>query len=60
MKISLSQELVLVVKYWPSIAGDVRVADGSLDWKDPLEEGMANNSSILAWRIPWTDIPGRL
>ena len=25
----------------------------SLGWKDPLEKGMANNSSILAWRIPW-------
>ena len=27
----------------------------SLGWEDPLEEGMATNSSILAWRIPWTD-----
>ena len=26
----------------------------SLDWKDPLEKGMATHSSILAWRIPWT------
>ena len=26
----------------------------SLDWEDPLEEGMATHSSILAWRIPWT------
>ena len=25
----------------------------SLDWEDPLEEGMATHSSILAWRIPW-------
>ena len=32
----------------------------SLDWEDPLEEGMANHSSILAWRIPWTEEPGRL
>ena len=29
----------------------------SLGWKDPLEEGMAINSSILAWRIPWTEEP---
>ena len=29
-------------------------------WKDPLEEGMAANSSILAWRIPWTEEPGGL
>ena len=26
-----------------------------LDWENPLEEGMAAHSSILAWRIPWTD-----
>ena len=32
----------------------------SLGWKDPLEEGMAADSSILAWRIPWTEEPGRL
>ena len=29
-------------------------------WKDTLEEGMATHSSILAWRIPWTETPGRL
>jgi len=28
--------------------------------EDPLEEGMATYSSILAWRIPWTEEPGRL
>ena len=27
----------------------------SLGWKDPLEKGMATHSSILAWRIPWTE-----
>ena len=32
----------------------------SLDWEDPLEKGMANQSSILAWRIPWTEEPGGL
>ena len=32
----------------------------SLDWKDRLEEGMAAHSSILAWRIPWTEKPGGL
>ena len=32
----------------------------SLGWKDPLEEGIATHSSILAWRIPWTEEPGRL
>ena len=32
----------------------------SLGWEDPLEEGMATHSSILAWRIPWTEESGRL
>ena len=32
----------------------------SLGWEDPLEEGMAANSSILAWRIPWTEESGWL
>ena len=31
-----------------------------LGWEDPLEMGMATYSSILAWRIPWTEEPGRL
>ena len=30
----------------------------SLRWEDPLEEGMATHSSILAWRVPWTEEPG--
>ena len=32
----------------------------SLGWLDPLEEGMATHSSILAWRISWTEEPGGL
>ena len=32
----------------------------SLDWEDPLEKEMATHSSILAWKIPWTEEPGRL
>ena len=32
----------------------------SLGQEDPLEKGMATQSSILAWRIPWTEEPGRL
>ena len=39
------------------IAGDL----GSiLGWEDPLEEGLATHSSILAWRIPWTEEPSGL
>ena len=32
----------------------------SLDWEDSLEKAMTTYSSILAWRIPWTEEPGRL
>ena len=32
----------------------------SLGQENPLEKGMATHSSILAWRIPWTEEPGRL
>ena len=32
----------------------------SLGQEDPLEEGIASHSSILAWEIPWTEEPGRL
>ena len=31
----------------------------SLGWEDPLEKEMATHSSILAWKIPWTEEPGR-
>ena len=32
----------------------------SLGWEEPLEEGMAIHSSVLTWRIPWTEEPGGL
>ena len=32
----------------------------SLSWEDPLEKEMATHSSILAWKTPWTEEPGRL
>ena len=32
----------------------------SLGWEDPLEEEMATHSSIIAWKIPWTEEPGGL
>ena len=32
----------------------------SLGWEDPLEKEIATHSSILAWKIPWTEEPGRL
>ena len=39
---------------------NVRDRVQSLGWEDPLEKGTAIHSSILAWRIPWTEEPGRL
>ena len=47
-----------MVKNLPANAGSVR--DARLIPEDPLEEGMATHSSVLAWRIPWTEEPGRL
>ena len=47
-----------LVKDLPASAGDIRDAGLSLGWEDPLEEEMATHSSILAWRIPWTEEPG--
>ena len=48
--------MALVVKNPPANAGDLR----DMGWEDPLEEGTAIHSSILAWRIPWTEEPGGL
>ena len=52
--------MALVVKNLPARAGEEWTGFRSLDRKDPLEEGMATHSSILAWRIPWTEELGRL
>ena len=52
--------MVLVVKNLSANAGDARDVVSILGQKDPLEEGMAAHSSILAWRIPWTEEPDRL
>ena len=41
-------------------AGEAGNTGQSLIQEDPLEMGMATHSSILAWRIPWTEEPGRL
>ena len=49
-----------VVKNPPASAGDVRDRVRSLGGEDPLEEGMATHSSILAWGTPWTEEPGGL
>ena len=53
-----ASQVVLVVKFPPTNVRDTQVQ--SLGWEDPLEEGMATPFSIFAWRILWTEEPGRL
>ena len=56
--ISVAASLVAQsVKNLPAIQG---TQVWFLGWEDPLEKEMATHSSILAWRIPWTEEPGRL
>ena len=47
--------MALVIKNLPGNAEDVKAQVQSLAWEDPLEEGMATHSSILAWIIPRTE-----
>ena len=57
-----------LIPSWVSLASQMvkklsaikETQDQSLGWEDPLEEGMATHSSILAWKIPWTGEPGGL
>ena len=52
-----ASQMALVVKNLPATAGDTVL---SLGWEDPWEQEMATHSSIFAWKIPWTEEPGRL
>ena len=49
-----------MVKNLPVVQEPQETQVRSLDQEDPLEEGMATHSSILAWEIPWTEEPSRL
>ena len=49
-----------MVKNSPAMQELLEMQFRSLGQEDPLEEGMATHSSILAWRIPWTEVPGGL
>ena len=51
-------QVVLVVKNLPANAGDMKCGFNS--WEDPLEDELAAYSSVLAWKIPRTEEPGRL
>ena len=64
--------LLMVSSIWKFIRSDLRMAFYHnlpavqetwvwfLRWQDPLEKGMATHSSILVWKIPWTEESGRL
>ena len=49
-----------MVKDSPDNAGDIEMWVESLGQEDPLKKEVATHSSILAWRIPWAEEPGRL
>ena len=55
-----ASEVALVVKNLPASTRDIRNTSSVPASGRSLEEGMATHSSILAWRIPWTEDPGRL
>ena len=55
--VRLDSLISLMVKILPAMQ-ETQVR--SLSWEDPLEKGMGTHSSILAWRIPWTELPGEL
>ena len=53
-------QVELVVKNPPVNTGDIREADSIPGSEDPLEKEMVTHSSIFAWKVPWTEEPGRL
>ena len=55
-----ASQVAPVVKSLPAMQETEETRVQSLGWQDPLEEGMATHSSILVWRIPWTEEPGGL
>ena len=57
---SKASQVVLVVKIPPANVGDKEMLVQSLSRESPMEEGMATHSSIPAWKISWTEEPGRL
>ena len=55
-----ASQVVLVVKNLPANAGHIRDSGSIPGSGRSLEGGMATHSSILAWRIPWIEEPGKL
>ena len=56
----MASQVAQLVKNLPASAEDQGTRVRSLGPEDPLEEEMATHSSIFAWKIPWTEEPGRL
>ena len=52
--------MTIVVENLPVSAGDLEIQVSSLGQEDLLEEGAGTHSTILTWRILWTEEPGRL
>ena len=57
---SMKSQGALAVKNPPAMQATKEARVPSLGQEDPLEEGIATHSSILAWRVSWTEEPGRL
>ena len=55
-----ASRVALVIKNLAASAGDVRDVGSMLGQEDPLKDNTATHSSILVWRIPWTEEPGGL
>ena len=60
MKKIQASQLAQGVKNPPTMQETQEIWAWSMSWEDPLKEGMATYSSILAWRVPWTDEPSGL
>ena len=56
----MASQVAQLVKNLPASAEDQGTQVRSLGLEDTLEEEMATHSSIFAWKIPWTEEPGRL
>ena len=55
-----SRKMVLINLFASSVGKESACSAGDLRWEDPLEKQMATHSSILAWKISWTEEPGGL
>ena len=60
MKDKIINRALLVAQLKKKLPAMQEATDQFLGWEDPLEKGTATHSSVVAWRIPWTEEPGRL